>query len=360
MKVATGWQFPLFMQSSIVSRLPDFFPVGKLPLGFLQALLKKYAKPSGESHGVKVGAGLGRDAAVIGLGDRLLIAKTDPITFVAEDIGYYALHINANDVACMGGEPKWFLATLLLPESTTTPALVESIFRQLGEACKKIGVTLCGGHTEITAGLDRPLIAGCLLGEAPASRFFSPERIAVGDAIILTKGLAVEATSIIGREHAQTLAEIYDAEFAQNCKRFLSAPGISVLPEARLAWQEEGIHALHDPTEGGLANAIHELLIERDLGVEIQMEHIPLFPETKLLCDHFHLDILGLIASGALLIIGAEPACTKLLPRLHREKITATIIGRILPAGGGRWLIEGKKRSELPVFRRDEILKVMG
>ncbi len=341
-------------------RLPDHLPVGKLPLGLLQTLLEKYAKPSGKSHGVKVGAGIGRDAAVIELGDRLLIAKTDPITFVAEDIGYYALHINANDVACMGGEPKWFLAVLLLPESTTTPALVESIFQQLGEACKKIGVTLCGGHTEITAGLDRPIIAGCLLGEALAPRFFSPERIEVGDAIILTKGLAVEATSIIGRAHAQTLAEIFDAEFAQNCKRFLSDPGISVLPEARLAWQEEGIHALHDPTEGGLANAIHELLVERDLGVEIQMEHIPLFPETKLLCDHFHLDILGLIASGALLIIGAEPACAQLLPRLHHEKIMATIIGHILPAGAGRWLVDGERRRELSVFRRDEILKVMG
>jgi hydrogenase maturation factor len=340
-------------------RLPDFFPVGKLPLGFLQALLEKYAKPSGESHEVKVAAGLGRDAAVIDLGGRLLIAKTDPITFVAEDIGYYALHINANDVACMGGVPRWFLAILLLPESTTTPVLVEAIFQQLGEACKKIGVTLCGGHTEITAGLDRPLIAGCLLGEAPAHRFFSPERIEVGDAIILTKGLAVEATSIIGREHAQTLTEIFDAEFAKNCKRFLREPGISVLPEARLAWQAESIHALHDPTEGGLANAIYELLVERDLGVEIQMENIPLFPETKLLCDHFHLDILGLIASGALLIIGAEPACTQLLPVLHREKIAANLIGRILPAGGGRWLVEGEKRSELPMFRRDEILKVM-
>ncbi len=342
-----------------MNRLPDHLPVGKLPLGFLQTLLEKYAKPSGQGHGVKIGAGLGRDAAVIDLGDRLLIAKTDPITFVAEDIGYYALHINANDVACMGGEPKWFLATLLLPETTTTPALVEAIFQQLGAACKKIGVTLCGGHTEITAGLDRPLIVGCLFGEAPAGRFFSPARIEAGDAIILTKGLAVEATSIIGREHTQTLTETFDAEFAQQCKRFLHDPGISVLPEARLAWPQEGIHALHDPTEGGLANAVHELLVERDLGVEISMENIPLFPETKLLCDHFRLDILGLIASGALLIIGAEQACAQLLPRLHHEKITAAVIGRILPAGEGRWLVDGEKGSELPVFRRDEILKVM-
>jgi hydrogenase maturation factor len=259
----------------------------------------------------------------------------------------------------MGGEPKWFLATLLLPETTTTPVLVEEIFRQLNQACKKIGVTLCGGHTEITEGLNRPIVVGCLLGEAPAGRFFSPERIEAGDALILTKGLAVEATSIIGRLHAKALAEEFDPEFVKNCRRCLTDPGISVLPEARLAWQEEGIHALHDPTEGGLANAIHELLAERDLGAEITLESIPVFPETKLLCDHFHLEPLGLIASGALLIAGREKSCAQLLPRLHREGIAAALIGKILPAGEGRWLVDGKQKVELPFFRRDEILRIV-
>lgn len=340
-------------------RLPEIFPVGKLPLGFLQTLLEKYANAKSEAHHIKIGAGLGRDAAVIDLGNRLLIAKTDPITFVAEDIGYYALHVNANDVACMGGEPKWFLATLLLPEKTTTPALVEEIFRQLGEACKKIDVTLCGGHTEITAGIDRPLIAGCLLGEAPTNRVFSSERIEPGDAIILTKGLAIEATSIIGREQAKVLAGTFDAAFAENCRRYLHDPGISVLPEARLAWREEGIHALHDPTEGGLANAIHELLLERNLGVEINLASLPIFPESKLLCEHFRLDILGLIASGALLIIGEEKVCAKLQTKLQRAKITAALIGQILPAGERRWVVDGKQRAELPLFKHDEILKVL-
>lgn len=340
-------------------RLPEILPVGKLPLHFLQSLLQKYAPVTGKNQQVKVGAGIGRDAAVIELGDRLLIVKTDPITFTAEDIGSYALQINANDVACMGGEPKWFLATLLLPEKTTTPKLVEDIFQQLGEACRKINVTLCGGHTEITAGLERPLVAGCLLGEAPASRLFTPERIAPGDAIILTKGLAIEATAIIGRERASALTETFDAELAENCRRYLHDPGISVLAEARLAWLEDGVHALHDPTEGGLANALHEMLAPRALGVEIARDRIPLFPESKLLCEHFHLDILGLIASGALLLVGEENACAKLLLQLQRAKITANIIGQVLPAGAGRWLVDGKQRYELPLFKRDEILKVL-
>lgn len=341
------------------SRLPEIFPVGKLPLDFLQTLLQKHAPTANKNHQVKIGAGIGRDAAVIELGDRLLIAKTDPVTFTADDMGYYALQINANDVACMGGEPRWFLATLLLPENVTTPKRVEAIFHQLGEACKKINVTLCGGHTEVTAGLNHPLIAGCLLGEAPVDRFFSPARVEPGDNIILTKGLAIEATSLIGRERATMLAETFDAEFVENCRRYLHEPGISVLPEARLAWQAEGVHALHDPTEGGLANALHEMLVERNLGVEINRERIPLFPESKLLCEHFHLDILGLIASGALLIVGEESACQKLLPQLQHAQLNPAVIGQVLPSGEGRWLVDGKQRHELPLFRRDEILKVL-
>jgi hydrogenase maturation factor len=354
--VETSWSDKIFSR-----RLPDIFPAGKLPLGFLHEMLQKYATPAAgeKSTVVKIGAGLGKDAAVIEFGERLLIAKTDPITFVAEDLGYYTLHINANDVACMGGEPKWFLATLLLPESATTPTMVEEIFHQLGQACKKLHITLCGGHTEITPGLNRPIIIGCLLGEASKDRFFSPERIEVGDTIILTKGLAIEATSIIGREHTEMLAKVFEPEFAKKCRRFLIDPGISVLPEARLAWKEEGVHALHDPTEGGLANAIHELLAERDLGVKIELATISIFPETKLLCEHFRLQALGLIASGALLIVGKEKACTQLLLRLHRHEITATIIGRVLPVGEGRWLVDGKQRRELPYFHRDEILKIV-
>jgi len=341
------------------SHLPEIFPVGKLPLNFLQALLQKYAPVTHKNNRVKVDAGIGREAAVIELGERLLIAKTAPITFIAANIGDDALQINANAVACMGGEPQWFLATLLLPEKTTTPKLVEEIFRQLGEACKRINVTLCGGHAEITAGIDRPMIAGCLLGEAPLDRIFSPERIEPGDAIILTKGLAIAATARLGRERAQALSETFDTEFAENCRRYFHEPGISVLPEARLAWPEAGIHALRDPTAGGLANALHEMLVARDLGVEINRDSIPLFPESKLLCEHFHLDILGLIASGALLIIGEESACMKLLPQLQRAKINPAMIGQVLPSGAGRWLVDGKQRYELPWFKRDEILKVL-
>ncbi len=334
----------------------DLLPPGKLPSALLQRLLRQYTNPS---NNILIGAGLGRDAAVIQLEDRLLIAKTDPITFVAENIGYYAVHINANDVVCMGGEPKWFMATVLLPEHKADAALVEQIFRQINEACVALEISWCGGHTEITSAVTQPVVIGMLLGEAPLTRRYSPAQIQAGDQLILTKGLAVEATAILGREKSAALAEIFEADFAQHCHEFLYKPGLSVLPEARLAWQVPGIHALHDPTEGGLASAVLELLAEKKFGVELDGARIPLFPETKLLCEQFGLDPLGLISSGALLLVGEAQACEQVLAQYHAANIPAANIGRVLPEGEGHWLIEENERHELPLFHRDEILRVL-
>src|SRR5919109_2654792 len=135
---------------------PAPLPPGKLPAALLAALL---AQDVPTDPRVLIGPRVGTDAAVIDMGDRLLIAKSDPITFATEAIGYYAVTVNANDIACMGGTPRWFLATLLLPENTTTEALVRDIFGQVQQACQDLHITLVGGHTEITVGLTRPLLS---------------------------------------------------------------------------------------------------------------------------------------------------------------------------------------------------------
>ncbi|MCK4687363.1 MAG: hydrogenase expression/formation protein, partial [Candidatus Lokiarchaeota archaeon] len=66
---------------------------------------------------VIMGSKIGEDAAVIDMGNKYLVAKTDPITFTTDEIGYYAVNVNVNDVVCMGAKPKWFQSTILLPEN---------------------------------------------------------------------------------------------------------------------------------------------------------------------------------------------------------------------------------------------------
>ena len=140
--------------------------VGKLPPDLLHKLLA--SSPPTDPR-VLIGPGIGEDAAVISMSDdRVLVAKTDPITFASDEIGWYAVHVNANDIAATGAEPRWFLATLLVPENMPQ-ARVEDVFSQISDACRDIGVSLIGGHTEVTYDINRPIVMGAMLGEAHPS-----------------------------------------------------------------------------------------------------------------------------------------------------------------------------------------------
>src|SRR5688572_24417106 len=123
--------------------MPDTIPLGKLPAELLASLLSR--TPIRDSR-VIVGPRPGEDAAVIDIGSHYLVAKTDPITFASDEIGWYAVNVNANDIATTGGTPAWFMATILLPGGFTTPTHVEAIFDQLQRACDSLNVTLVGGH----------------------------------------------------------------------------------------------------------------------------------------------------------------------------------------------------------------------
>ncbi len=327
-------------------------PIGKLPAEHLDRLLSHFRQSDPR---LIIGPKVGEDAAVIDMGDRYLVAKSDPITFATDEIGWYVVNINANDIACSGAVPRWFLATLLLPEKKTTVSLVDTIFTQIGQACQQLGVVLAGGHTEITHGLDRPIVVGHILGEVDRDRFVATSGVQVGDDVVLTKGLAVEATALIAREKEAQLAGTFSAEYVLRCQGFLHQPGISVVRDAQIAQAAGEVHAMHDPTEGGLATGLWELAAAGNVGLEIDQASIPILPETTDLCLHFGLNVLGVIASGALVIACAPGSTEAILEALSTAGISAARIGRVVePAKGCQLMTAGGARP-LPTFARDEI-----
>ena len=196
-------------------------PVGKLPIEHLRTLL---ADVPGHDPRLVIGPKIGEDAAVIDAGDRYLVVTTDPITFATDHIGRYAVHVNANDVAVLGARPLWFFVVMLLPEGRTTPELVEGIMADVRAACEELSVTLGGGHTEITQGLDRPILVGQMLGEVAPNRLVRKTRIAVGDQILLTRGVAIEGTAILAREKSDQLRGRVDANVVARAARSCSSP----------------------------------------------------------------------------------------------------------------------------------------
>jgi hydrogenase expression/formation protein HypE len=331
-------------------------PPGKLPARLLERLIRAYTS---SIHRVVVGSSIGEDAAAIDFGDRYLLAKTDPITFVAEDIGTYAIFVNANDIAAMGGRPLWFLATVLLPEKGTTPERVETIFRQLSSACGKIDVAFCGGHTEITVGIDRPIVIGTMLGEAEKDGLVTTAGAREGDDILITKAVAIEGTSILAREKGRELAGMFGEGFVGACARLAEDPGISVLEEARIAVRHGRVRSMHDPTEGGVANALHEVAAAAGVGLVVDEDRIPVLEECRILCRHYGLDPLGLIASGCLLVTVEPDDSEAVMRSLAAAGIPAARIGTITHRDRGVKIRSGGRIRDLPRFERDEIVKIL-
>ena len=325
---------------------------GKLPPDLLREIISSL--PAADPR-VRLGPGVGRDAAVIELADRCLVIKTDPVTFATGEIGHYVVHVNANDVACMGAQPLYFMLTSLLP-SGCDEALPRSIVAQVLAACGALGITFLGGHTEMTTGIDRPLLTGVMLGEAACDELVRPDRARAGDVILLTKGVPIEGAALIAREKgAELLSRAVDPALVQRAANLLREPGISVVREARIA-ASTGAVVLHDPTEGGLATAIWELCEATGLGAQIQRTQIPLVPEGQALCDAFGLDPLGVIASGALLIGIAPDSAPALQERIEAAGIRCRPIGRFVSPEQGVRLDNGP----LPRFDSDEITRIFG
>ena len=328
--------------------------IGKFPPALLEKLLRKTGVTDPR---VVLGPGVGEDAAVLDLGETLLVVKSDPITFATERIGWYAVQVNANDIACTGGVPRWFLATLLVPERFTEDQ-AEELFTQVLNACNDIGVALVGGHSEVTQGIDRPLVAGTMLGEVARDRLVRTGGAQEGDSIVVTKGIAIEGTALLALERAQDLREagVSDDTITLSAE-LLNTLGISVLTDAQTACDTAQIHSMHDVTEGGLITGLREVAAASGLGLAIEEDSVPVLPATIEVCQAIGLDPLGLLASGALLITLAPSDVPSLLSALEKKGIDGWEIGMMLAPEEGLISIGREGEVELPQFSRDELAR---
>jgi hydrogenase expression/formation protein HypE len=331
-------------------------PAGKLPNPFLETLLACY---SIDDPSVIVGPSVGEDTAAVDIdGEAVLVLKTDPITFATESIGRYAVSVNANDLATAGTAARWMLTTLLLPVGFSR-SQVRRIFSDLHDACTAGGITLCGGHTEITDAVRRPVVAGMMAGTVARRDLIRKQQMAPGDRVLVTKGVAVEGTAIIAAEFRDLLLEkgMTDAQI-EDCKAFQSM--ISILPEARIAWAIDGVSALHDVTEGGIATALAELSQAGGRGLCIRRDSLPVYPLTRRMGEILGIDPLGLIGSGSLLICCRPDHAPRLISELEKNDIAVADIGEVVRNPPGIDALECGSPVPWPRFDVDEITRLFG
>ncbi len=326
---------------------------GKVPPEKLKEIVFNHLGTEGER--VIIRSGLGLDATAIDFGDTVLVASTDPITGAERNIGFYAVHVNANDVATFGARPKWFLVTVLLPEDADE-VLLKEIMQEIHENSSRLGVAVVGGHTEVTPGLKKPIVVGTMLGEVRGEKLVTSNGARAGDAIILTKGAGIEGTAIIASEKECDLQEAFGREFVERAKAFLNK--ISVVRDALIAC-EIGVHAMHDPTEGGIANGLHEMAEAASLGFRVYHERIPIAEETRKICEFYGLNPLALISSGALMIAAERDKAPLIVEALKKEGINAEVIGEFLEDTDKRVIIQNGEERPLEQPPTDELWKVV-
>jgi len=320
-------------------------PPGKIPVDILKEVVFKNL--GAERKEVIVGPLAGIDGAVLDLGNKSLIVSMDPITGAVERIGWLAVNVNANDIATFGVEPEFLFSCILLPENADRK-IVETICTQMNAAAKDLGIAIVGGHCESTIGLTNPIVVGCVMGLTEKGRYVTAGRAKTGDKLILTKSAGIEGTAILASDRESELKKIVSATVLQNAKNLYGQ--ISVVKDALTAYKTGGVHAMHDPTEGGVAGGIHEMADASGLGVKVFEDKIVVQPETAKICSYFEIDPLQLIGSGALLISAEAKFAEEIIKNLKQQQISAAVIGEFLESTDQRLLI--RKDGEVQALPR--------
>lgn len=327
---------------------------GKLPNRYLQRFLETLdiSDPA-----MLIRPAVGEDTTAVDISDEeVLILKSDPITFVSDAAARYAVTINANDIATAGARPRWFLSTLIFPPGTTPIAILDTL-EALQAFCEKSGITLCGGHTEISDAVTRPVISGMIAGTVSRNGLIDKRSMSPGDAVLLTKSVAVEGTAILAQEfEAELLAAGMTPHEIASGSAFLQQ--IAITTEAAIAADSGRVSAMHDVTEGGLATALTELSVAGQHRIAVDLDQIPVHELTRRMCKAVDIDPLGLIGSGSLLICCRPAALSALLKNLHNAEVPVSIIGKILEPGHGIQAHRSGNPASWPVFETDELARL--
>ncbi|WP_406677670.1 thiamine-phosphate synthase family protein [Neomoorella carbonis] len=313
---------------------------------FRQAILPHTGAGAPE---VVVGPRMGVDAAVLKIGEEYLAVAEDPIfpgpTMSPDDFGWITVHIGASDVAVMGIKPQFMTYSLLLPPGTPE-SYIADLVRSISNYAGELGITIVGGHTGFYGAVNVPTIGGITVWGL-GREVVTPAGARVGDAVIITKGAAIEAAALLACElEEKLLAAGIEPGLVERAKKRLRE--MSVVAEAGIAMEVGGVHAMHDATEGGLARGLWEVAEASAVGLRIERSRVPVPEDVRAVCAHFDLNPYEIISEGTLVLACAPEKAGALLAALQAAGLEAAVIGRVVPLAEGRlWVEDGGREEKL-------------
>ena len=324
---------------------------GKIPESVLKrSVLRQLHNRRDE---VLLGAGVGEDCAALTLeADEVFVMSTDPITGTGKEMGSLAVITTANDLASSGAEPVGVMLTILLPEESEE-ALLKEIMRDAEATCEKFHMQILGGHTEVSAAVNRPVISVSGVGKVKKDAMIKTGGARPGMDIVVSKWIGIEGTVILAKERERELRGRYATTFIDRSKDLDAY--ISVLSEAAVA-ARSGVSAMHDVTEGGIFGALWEMAEASGVGLEIDLKKIPVRQETIEICEFFGLNPYELISGGSMLMAAEDG--NQLVHELEKAGIPAAVIGKAM-AGNDRVLRNEEERRFLEPPKPDELYRVI-
>lgn len=259
--------------------------VGKVSETVLKRSVFKQLRKRREE--VLIHAGVGEDCTAVSVApDEVIVLSTDPITGTVNEIGTLAVHITANDIASSGAEVIGILTSVILPDGSREIAL-KRIMSEMESVCKELNIEIMGGHTEVSKAVNQPLITVTGVGKIKKEQLVATKGLEVGDELVMTKWAGLEGTAILANDHFEELTGRYTKEYMENAKELIRH--ISVVKDAKIASQV-GVTSMHDITEGGIYGALWEVASAAGIGVEVELEKIPIRQEMVEICEFYDLN----------------------------------------------------------------------
>ncbi|MDF2821555.1 MAG: hypothetical protein K0R15_1996 [Clostridiales bacterium] len=324
--------------------------IGKISESILKRSILKQIRHRRDE--IIVGPNVGANCSIISLKeDEDFVITADPITGSVFDIGTLALHAAANDLAASGAEPVGIMLTILLPEKFPEGSLRE-IMKEIEQGCILLNMEIMGGHTEVTRAVNQPIISVTGIGKVKKGKVIKTSGAKIGQDVVVSKWVGLEGTSIIANIKEDELLTKYTPTFVEEAKNLIQY--ISVIEESKIALNYE-VTSMHDVTEGGIYAALWEVAAASNVGMEVELNKLPIRLETVEICEHFDLNPYKLISSGCLVMTTNKG--WELVKELESKGIKATIVGKITK-GKERVVLSEDERKYLEPAKSDELYKI--
>jgi len=346
--------------------MPTELPaIGKISAEVFEAVI--YPRLGRKRPEVLIGPQHGVDIGVIDIGGgRVMALTTDPVFIVPpygwERSAWFAVHILCSDAVTSGLPLAYMAIDLNLPRAITAEQF-EQLWTTLHTECEKLGVAVVTGHTGRYEGCDYPMVGGAtVMAIGERDRYVAPTMARPGDAVIVTKGPAIEAAGLFAATFPQRLAERFGEDFAQEAQEIFWQ--MSVVADARIAVsvgvRDQGVTAMHDATECGMWGGLYEIAEASRVGLYIEQERIPVQQHVLKICAHFGIDPFASISEGTLLLTCRPQWADEVVRRLAASNILAAIVGEVRPRERGCTLSAGGRERQLAHPRIDPFWAAFG